>query len=313
MQATVIIAARNAAATLRDTLEGLERQRGAPAFDVVVVDDGSDDATAEIARAAALQLELLSSGGQGPGAARNAGAAAARGDMLVFLDADCRPEPDWLARLLSAARSAELVQGAVLPPEGVPIGPFDRYVAVVSEYGLYQTANLAIARSLFERIGGFEPVAMPGRGKELGEDAWLGWRARRAGARSAFAADAVVRHAVFPRGPRAYLAEELRVRWFPRLVRHMPELRGTFLHRRWFLSPRSARFDLALGGAAAAAAARSPLPLLAAAPYVRVLWSGSGRWGARRRAQVAPVQLAADVIRAGALLWGSAANRRAVL
>jgi hypothetical protein len=183
----------------------------------------------------------------------------------------------------------------------------------VSEYGLYQTANLAIRRELFERIGGFESIVMPRRSKELGEDAWLGWRARRAGARNGFAADAIVRHAVFPRGPAGYLGEQWRVRFFPTLVQHMPELREAFLYRRWFLSGRSARFDLALAGAAAALAARSPVPLALAAPYARMLWKDSGAWGARRRPQVAPVHLAADVVRAGALAWGTIRYRSPVL
>ena len=279
------------------------------------MDDGSTDGTKDVARSfAGLSLRVLeTSGGAGPGAARNIGAASARGELLVFIDADCEPEPDWLARIVAAAREAELVQGAVLVPDGAQVRPFDRFIAVLSEYGLYQTANLAIRRELFERLGGFEPIVMPRRSKEMGEDAWLAWRARRAGARSAFAADAVVRHAVFPRGPGGYLGEQIRVRFFPTLVRHMPELRDAFLYRRWFLSGRSARFDLALAGGVVAAVLGSPLPLVAAAPYALTLWRDSGVWGPRRRAQVLPVHLAADAVRAGALAVGSLRYRSPVL
>lgn len=315
MDATVVIPARDAAATLPATLAALARQRDAPEFEVVVVDDGSSDDTPAIAESAdGLPLTLLhTSGGEGPGASRNLGAAKATGDVLAFVDADCEPEPDWLARLVSAAREAELVQGKVLPPVGAQVGPFDRFIAVVSEYGLYQTANLAIDRELFVRLGGFEAIVKPRRSKELGEDAWLAWRARRAGARSAFADGAVVRHAVFPRGPAGYVGEQARVRFFPELVKRMPELRDAFLYRRWFLSYRSARFDLALAGAVAAIAIRSVIPLLAAVPYAVTLWNESGNWGMRNRPRVAPVHVCADIVRAGALWWGSLRSRTPVL
>ena len=316
LEATVVIPGRNASATLPLTLAGLAAQRNPPSFEVVFVDDGSSDGTKELALSftGKLPLRVLETGGgAGPGAARNIGARQAQGEVLLFIDADCEPEPDWIARMVAAGRDAELVQGKVLPPEGAQVHPFDRFIAVVTEYGLYQTANLAIRRELFERLGGFESIVMPQRSKELGEDAWLGWRARRAGARNAFAADAVVRHAVFPRGPSGYLGEQWRVRFFPALVGHMPELRDAFLYRRWFLSGRSARFDLAVVGAGAALAAGTPLPLLTALPYAQTLWKDSGAWGRRRRAQVAPVHLAADVVRGAALAWGSLRYRCPVL
>lgn len=316
LEATVVIPGRNVSATLPLTLAGLAEQEQPPSFEVVFVDDGSTDDTLTVARSFArrLPLRVLETGGAGgPGAARNAGARSATGEVLVFIDADCEPERDWLARIVAAAHAAELVQGKVLPPRGAEVGPFDRFIAVVSEYGLYQTANLAIRRELFERLGGFEQIVAPRKGKELGEDAWLGWRARRAGARNVFADDAIVRHAVFARGPRGYLAEQARVRFFPTLVGHMPELRDAFLYRRWFLSGRSARFDLALAGAGLAAAVRSPLPLVAALPYAQTVWRESGNWGWRRRPRIAPVHVTADVVRAAALAWGSFRYRTPVL
>src|SRR5437763_8156389 len=240
VDASIVIPARNAAATLRAALAAIAAQEDAPDHEVIVVDDGSTDATPQVAEAAGARL-LRTGGGEGPGAARNIGAAAAQAPLLVFTDADCEPEPAWLACMVGAARRAELVQGVVLPPREAAIGPFDRVLAVVSEYGLYQTANLAIDRALFEIAGGFEPIVLPKRSKEMGEDAWLAWRARRLGGRTTFAADAVVRHAVFPRGPAGFVAEQVRVTWFPELVRLMPELREAFLYRRWFLDARSAR------------------------------------------------------------------------
>ena len=310
----MVIPARNAEATLPAMLAALANQVDPPSWEGFLVDDGSTDATAAIAEASDLPIRVLSTaGGEGPAAARNVGAAAATGDVLVFLDADCEPEPDWLRRLVQATRRAELVQGKVLPPAGAEFGPYDRFLAVVSEYGLYQTANLAIHRDVFERIGGFESIAKPAAGKELGEDAWMAWRARRAGARSEFASDALVRHAVFPRNAAGYLEEQARVRWFPRLVRFMPELREAFLYRRWFLSHRSARFDLALVGLAIAARRRSVVPLVLALPYLDEVWKAAGAWGPQPRPRIAVVHAASDFVRLAALVRGSLQERCPVL
>jgi glycosyltransferase involved in cell wall biosynthesis len=300
MEATVVIPARNAEATLPAALAALARQEGGVAWEVVVVDDGSTDETAALARAAGARV--VTSSAKGPSAARNLGAAHARGSALAFTDADCAPTPGWLAAGLAALRSADLVQGRVTPPPGVRVGPYDRHITVLSEYGLYETANLFVRRELFERLGGFESILVPSAGKELGEDVWLGWRARRAGARTAFADDALVHHAVFPRGPGGYVAERWRVRFFPELVRRIPELRDSFCYRRLFLSARSARFDLALLGLGAAAATRRAAPLLLAAPYARTA-------ARRRERHVMLADVAADCVSAAALLLGSVRSR----
>lgn len=296
----MIIPARDAEGTLGAALEALSRQDTTARFEVLVVDDGSRDTTVAVAEAASVPVRVVHGGGRGPAAARNAGAAAATGHVLAFTDADCVPEPGWLSAGLRALESADLVQGAVLPPEGAEVGPFDRFIWVEREHGLYETANLLVRRELFERLGGFESVLVPRRGIELGEDVWFGWRARRAGARTTFAIDALVRHAVFPRGPAGFIGERARLRFFPELVARVPELRDGFAHRRVFLSARSARFDLAAAGIGAALVARRAAPLLAVLPYAREV-----RRGAQGRAAVGAAQVAADAVGAAALAYGS--------
>jgi hypothetical protein len=141
---------------------------------------------------------------------------------------------------------------------------------------------------------------------------WLGWRARRAGARSAFEPDALVYHAVHQRGPGGYVSERRRVRHFPAMAARVPELRGQFMYGQVFLSKRSAMFDAAVAGAALAAVTRSPLPLVAAAPYARQL-ARRGRPYRRRAPLVAAVDVAADALSLGALAYGSARNRSLVI
>ena len=303
----MIIPARDAAATLPDALGGLADQTFAGEVEVIVVNDASRDATPELA--AAHGATVLTGAGEGPAAARNLGAAFARAPVLAFLDADCRPAPGWLSAGLRGMAGADLLQGAVRPPSDAPIGPFDRTLWVLREVGLYETANVFVRRDLFEALDGFESWLRPRRGIELGEDLWFGWRARRAGARTEFAGDALVFHAVFPRGPVAYAGEAARLRFFPAIARRVPELREHFFHRRVFLSRRSAAFDLALAGLAVSAGRRSALPLVATAPWARLAWRHAHRAGRRRLPVVLAADIAADAIGAVALAAGSVRAR----
>ncbi len=238
MRVAVVVPARDADATLPRCREALRAQTGVD-FELLIEEDGT---------------------GRGPGATRNAGAGRALDcDAYAFVDADCFAEPGWLAAGVAALAQADLVQGAVLP-DG-PVGRFDRTVSVERLSPLFESANLFVRRELFERLGGFsDGIADPD--KHLAEDVYLGWAAVRAGARVAFAPDAVVRHAVFPRSAREARAEQWRARYFPEIVRAVPELRRAFLRNRVFLSPRSRDFDLALLGLVL----RRPLLAL---PYLR--------------------------------------------
>jgi cellulose synthase/poly-beta-1,6-N-acetylglucosamine synthase-like glycosyltransferase len=288
---SVVIPARDAAATIRRTLEAVMRQRIEGGLEVIVVDDGSSDTTAAVARSVSTQIRVVSQPAAGPAPARNRGAAEASAPVLAFTDADCFPAPGWLEAGLAAIEGADLVQGAVAPDPEAPRHPVDRTVWVVQESGLYETANLFVRRDAFERLGGFEDWLDPGRGKPLAEDFWFGWRLRRAGGSTRFCAEALVHHAVFPSSVGARVREQLRLRHFPAMAAKVPELREAMFHRRVFLSRDTARFDLAVAGAAAAAACRSPLPLLAAAPYVRTTLRAAAGWRSR-----APEVVAATVL-----------------
>jgi glycosyltransferase involved in cell wall biosynthesis len=320
---TVVVPARNAAATIGRTLDALAAQEVVADYEVIVVDSGSGDQTAAIVEASGVATALLRNPGGEPAGSRNLGVRHGTGRMLAFTDADCAPAPGWLAAGMRALVGADIVQGKVLAAG--PRGPLDRTLEVASEYGLYETASLFARRETFERVGGFEAVlaldsgelvsglaaAGPAleNGSELrpfGEDVWFVWRAKRDGARTAFADDAIVHHAVFERELLDAVAERYRSRYFPPLVALVPELRGRFLHRGVFLSPASMRFDLILVGGVAGAALRRWWPgLLGAAPYGVALAGELRKWPARVWVRVVAGTVAGDAVACVGLVRGS--------
>ena len=313
---SVIVPARDAAATLPRTLAALAAQECAGGFEVIVVDDGSRDATAEIARGFGPPVTVLEQPALGPAAARNRGVEQAQSERLAFCDADVFPAPGWLAAGADALDGADLVQGRVIPDPGAPLGPFDRTLWIDSQVGLWETANLFVTRAAFERAGGFAEWIRPRRGKALAEDVWFGYRALRRGARPGFCADALAHHAVFARAWPAYAAERARLRFFPAMAARMPELRSTFLHRHVFLNARTSELDAALVVflLARGRGRARPLALLAALPYMRsVRRAAVARARGSRPSAVAAADVAADLIGLGALLYGSLRYRAAVL
>jgi glycosyltransferase involved in cell wall biosynthesis len=315
LRASVIVPARDAEATLPRTLGMLARQDVEGEYEVIVVDDGSRDRTAEVACAAPGPVTVCRQPPLGPAAARNLGVETARATSLAFCDADVYPTAGWLQAGLDALAGADLVQGMVLPDPTAELGPFDRSIWITGESGLYEAASLFVDRKLFERIGGFQEWLRPAVGKALAEDVWLGYRARRLGARAAFCPQALAHHAVFPRNWREYVAERRRLEYFPAMVRQMPELRRRFLYRRWFLNRRTALLDLALAGTAASFLGASPVLLAAAAPYVfhARRHSMRSRPLPPRALAVGAADVAADLAGLVALASGSAKHRTPVL
>jgi glycosyltransferase involved in cell wall biosynthesis len=326
---SVIIPARDAAPTLDRTLRSLEAQKLDEPFElIVVVDDDSRDETVEIARRHDPPVRVVHRApGEGPGIARNRGVDAARAEMLAFIDADCFADSKWLSQGLDALRDADLVQGRVEPDPTEPRTPFDRTLVIDDHGGFYQTANLFVRRETFDSVGGFRDwVEIPRRrlsqespnGGEalapLGEDTLFAWSARRLGARSAFAQEAVVQHVVVPGRTLDTMADHWHwARYMPALARLVPELRQGAFHRRLFFNITTARFDLAVGGVLAWALTRRRGWLLAAWPYLRYVLGESRRYPARTRPAYllgAPVVEAATV---AGLVSGSVKSRCLVL
>jgi glycosyltransferase involved in cell wall biosynthesis len=318
VRVSVVIPARDAEAMIGRTVEAVLAQKLDDEFELVVVDDGSTDATARVARDAGAcvvsagdaEADPRPASPRGPAAARNAGVAATSAPLIAFTDADCVPAPGWLRAGVAALEHADLVQGRVEPEPGVPVGPFDHVIAVREETGLYETANLFVRREWFDRVGGFRAFIDPAEG-HFGEDLVFGWAVRRAGGRSAFASDALVHHEVVKRPASAWIRERRRLRLFPQATLVAPELRS-----RWFLgvflSRRTAKLDLALAAVALAVLTRRPLLLLLAIPYARATFRTNQwyrRWVVRQNA----AHLAGDIVGLLALIEGSAKSGRVVL
>lgn len=172
---SVIIPAHNAAGRIAAVVQGVLAQRPAAALlDVIVVDDGSSDATAALAQAAGarvLRLPARPEGGN-PAAARNRGARAASGEFLVFLDADCTVAPGWLDALLAAHRQGALcVGGALALPRGLSASArWDYYCGwyhvhprrAAGPVPNHPPCNLSVRRDAFLATDGFterQPVA----------------------------------------------------------------------------------------------------------------------------------------------------------
>lgn len=122
---SVVIPARNEERHLPKVLEALQRQAcGDVDLELIVVDDGSTDGTAAVAARSGCRVVPAARPGErgNPGAARNQGVAASRGDPIVFLDADCIVAENWLRHLLDAhRRGASVVGGSLALPPGLPL------------------------------------------------------------------------------------------------------------------------------------------------------------------------------------------------
>jgi glycosyltransferase involved in cell wall biosynthesis len=184
MSIAVIIPARNAERVIGRTLAALEG-----ADEVLVVDNGSRDDTSKIAAGHGARVVRHRRPSR-PGA-RNAGASSTKAGKLLFLDADCVPDPGWAIHLARALDEHDLAAGrTIVAGTGSPAARFDTLWRLRQEDTIAQgwagSGNLAIRRPLFDRLGGFDT-----RFTKAGEDVDLCLRAGRLG----YAPQAIVRHA----------------------------------------------------------------------------------------------------------------------
>lgn len=166
-------------------------------YEVIVVDNGSTDGTAEAAAREPVTV-LVERAIRTSYAARNRGLAAAKGEVIAFTDADCTPSARWLEAGVEAleAHAADLAGGAVrfvasARPSGAEI--YDSISNMqqernIRERGVAKTANLLVRAAVFGSVGPF-PAALPSGG----DVHWTG-RATGAGFRLVYAPEAEVTH-----------------------------------------------------------------------------------------------------------------------
>jgi glycosyltransferase involved in cell wall biosynthesis len=198
---SVVVPARDSASTIEQQLAALAGQDYDGPWEVVVADNGSQDATAALARTWADRLPDLqvvdASGCPGASFARNAGVAAASGDFLAFCDADDVVTSGWLSALVAAARDHDMVGGALdlaaLNDEDARawIGwecPSDRLAPcqgfLLTVYG----GTCGLWRSALDQVEGWNVEYRSHNDRELS------WRVQRSSLRLGFAPGALVHY-----------------------------------------------------------------------------------------------------------------------
>jgi GT2 family glycosyltransferase len=208
---SVVVCSYNGARTIAECLQSLSALEY-PDYEVIVVDDGSTDDTAAIARG--FDVRLRCTPNRGLSAARNTGLAMATGEIVAYIDDDAYADPHWLTYLAATFLTTDHVGvgGPNVPP--LADGPIAHAVAAAPggpvhvllsdrEAEHLPGCNMAFRRSALAAIGGFDP-----RFRTAGDDVDVCWRLRDAGGTLGFHAAALVWH--HRRGSvRAYLRQQL--------------------------------------------------------------------------------------------------------
>ncbi len=194
---SVVVCCHNGEETLRDCCEGLQRL-AYPDLQVIIVNDGSRDASGSIARE--YGFRVIDSPNLGLGSARNIGMEAATGEIIAYLDCDARPDPSWLTYLAHTFVSTEhaAVGGPNLAPPGdglvadcianAPGNP--THVLLTDRVAEHVPGcNMAIRKSCLQAVGGFDPQF-----RVAGDDVDMCWRIQQRGWTVGYNPAAVVWH-----------------------------------------------------------------------------------------------------------------------
>ena len=199
IEVSVVICALNEEKRIGRQLRALDAQLDAPPFEVIVVDNGSTDRTADLVRSwinsgdrCAVDARLVD-GSSTPGipAARNAGAHAAVGRVLAFCDADDEVQPGWVSAMAHGVESDAVAGGRVVAFRGDGADGDDLYgpgLVRTSYLPHISGANFGMERDLYFLVGGFDE-SLPRYGFD---DVDFSWRVQEAGHRLVFIPAAVV-------------------------------------------------------------------------------------------------------------------------
>jgi glycosyltransferase involved in cell wall biosynthesis len=170
---SVVITVRQDRQGLAEVLAALAAQTR-PADEILIVDAGSDDGTAELLaywRDRGLPIRILDSPGAGISAGRNEGIAAAAHERIAITDAGCRPEPTWLAELAQAFEDAEFVGGTYTVDTPTPL---EHAVAVSLYPAVGEVEASDLPTRLWQLVFGrrFTPRGATGRSMGVTREAW---------------------------------------------------------------------------------------------------------------------------------------------
>jgi len=206
---SVIVPAYNAEKTIAACLRALAGQTlDKSAYEVIVVDDGSKDGTADVVKS--FPVKYLHQANRGPATARNHGAREARGKIILFTDSDCVPSPDWIAEMVKPFDDPDVVavKGAYRTNQRSFTARFaqvefeERFELLkrAPSIDMVDTYSAAYRADVFRQAGGFDesfPVAN-------NEDTELSYKLSRMGRKMVFSPDAVVYHLNHPDSLRRY-------------------------------------------------------------------------------------------------------------
>jgi glycosyltransferase involved in cell wall biosynthesis len=227
---TLVIAARNAEATIGACLDavaellGTGQETTGQLAEIILVDDGSTDRTADIA--GQRPVRIVTGSGQGAAAARNLGWQAAATPLVWFVDADCVAEPNALRLLLPHMGAPEVAAAGgsytnMQPDSLLATLIHEEIVArhrrMSSEVSVLASYHVLYRRRVLEEVGGFDASC------RWAHDAELAYRVRKAGYRLRFEIDSRVGH-FHPIELRGYLAKQREQGyWRVMLYRRHPE------------------------------------------------------------------------------------------
>jgi cellulose synthase/poly-beta-1,6-N-acetylglucosamine synthase-like glycosyltransferase len=248
---SVIVPAYHAVDVIGQCVEALLNQTIDRAmYEIIVVDDGSEDETPDIAAAAGADVVIRAAHG-GSAAARNVGIASAKGDILLFTDADCVPSPDWIARMVEPFKDPKVVgtKGTYRTRQGALIARLTqlefeiryqrmrhfRYIDFIDTYAA------AYRKEILTTAHGFNTEYV------AAEDVELSFRLARAGHRMVFVPEAWVWH-LHPATLSSYLRRKMRFGyWRALLYAQLPEKISGDAHTDPMLKPQFGLLAVALG------------------------------------------------------------------
>ena len=234
MRISVIVPHYNQEDYLHQCLARLHTQQGCTAQIEIIVVDNASMRVPDLICAAFRGVLLLQEHTPGPGPARNTGAAAATGDVLAFIDADCHADAGWLAAIEArfASPSAQIIGGDVRvgyvdPEHPTFLEPYEaiysyRNHAHIAE-GFSGTGNLATRRAILRHVGPFGGI-------DIAEDRDWGLRAGALGYQTDYVPEMIVYH------PARKTFQELSQKWDRHIAHDYAERTGTRVGKiKWLL------------------------------------------------------------------------------